>query len=110
MKQIQLALELYYDANTNQYPMGAWAAVTTALAPSYISTVPNDPTNSGSYVYAYQSTDGSGNACATAPCAGYVLHASTETNNTVSGVTGTIGGLMCTTGASAPYNYCVTTD
>ena len=37
IKQLQLALELYYDAN------GSYPAATTALASAYISTVPKDP-------------------------------------------------------------------
>ncbi len=42
VKQLQLALELYYDAN-NVYPV----AITdlTVVTPGYISTVPMDPTN-----------------------------------------------------------------
>src|SRR5579863_4121632 len=37
VKELQLALELYYDAN-NQYPTSL-----QSLAPSYISTLPTDP-------------------------------------------------------------------
>src|SRR3989344_7113892 len=37
IKQLQLALELYYDANST-YP-----ADTADLAPTYISTIPKDP-------------------------------------------------------------------
>src|SRR3989344_6514315 len=46
LKQIQVALELYYSQNTF-YP-----TVTSALAPSFIAVVPKDP-SSGSAAYGY---------------------------------------------------------
>ena len=45
IKQLQLALELYFDANNSAYP-----AALSALAPTYIPTVPNDPLG-GAYNY-----------------------------------------------------------
>ena len=42
IKQIQLALELYFDAN-RAYPDGANAVGLGLLAPTYIPTVPTDP-------------------------------------------------------------------
>lgn len=45
-KQLQLALELYFDANSNAYP-----AALSSLAPTYIPTVPVDPLG-GAYAYA----------------------------------------------------------
>lgn len=45
IKSMQLALELYYDANGNAYP-----ASLSSLAPTFISSVPNDP-QGGSYLY-----------------------------------------------------------
>lgn len=69
LKQIQLALEMYYDAN-NQYPSSVsgwthscnstWDTLQTALSP-YISKLPKDPINTscngpwitGFYTYAY---------------------------------------------------------
>ena len=56
LRQIQLALNLYYDAN-NAYPsVGGWVASTSGgcnwipgLAPTYIPCVPQDPINSGPY-------------------------------------------------------------
>lgn len=45
-KQIQLALELYFDANSGQYP-----ANTGLLAPTYIPVVPTDPTGGTTYAY-----------------------------------------------------------
>ncbi len=49
LKQIQVALELYYDANSH-YPA---ATLSSALAPTYISAVPTDPLDSTAYAYAY---------------------------------------------------------
>ncbi len=45
IKQLQLALELYFDANSTAYP-----AALSSLAPTYIPTVPNDPLG-GAYNY-----------------------------------------------------------
>ena len=53
IKQIQLALELYFDANSSAYPVAAaWSNLGTALAPTYIPTLPNDPLG-GSSTYLY---------------------------------------------------------
>lgn len=71
IKQLQLALELYYDANTaTGYP--------TTLAPlasgGFISVVPNDPLGATAYSYAAL---GSGDVCTS-----YHIGASLETTNT----------------------------
>ena len=50
IKQLQLALELYFDANNSAYP-----AALSSLAPTYIPTVPNDPLG-GAYNFASCST------------------------------------------------------
>lgn len=52
IKQLQLALELYFDGNGNQYPT-ALSALTTPT--SYIPVVPADPLG-GAYAYAYPSS------------------------------------------------------
>lgn len=110
-KQIQLALELYFDAAASPtYPAvasGNWGTLKTALV-SHIS-LPSDPINDGTnYFYDYQSTNGAStpNPCNSAPCVGYVLQAKMETAGFVSGITGLKAGLACTPGAAAPYNYC----
>ena len=52
LRQVQLAMQLYYDANS-QYP-----TTTAALVPTYIATIPKDPV--GQVVYPYdQLTSGS---------------------------------------------------
>ena len=50
LKQIQVALELYNDANS-KYPTDIYAA-TDSLAPTYISQVPKDPQTGNPYAYA----------------------------------------------------------
>jgi len=46
VKQMQLALELFFDSN------GSYPSSTSQLAPSYISVVPTDPVGGGAYLYA----------------------------------------------------------
>lgn len=58
LKQIQLALEMYYDDNAS-YPnrhtystSSGWNSLASDLS-AYISSLPKDPTNSGNYRYYY---------------------------------------------------------
>lgn len=77
IKQIQLALELYFDAK------GEYPEVTSNLAPAYMPAVPNDPVGTG-IAYRYNayitSTIAAVNDCveATAVCIYYHLGASLE--------------------------------
>ena len=50
IKQLQLALEMYYDSN-NGYPSS-----TASLAPDYIPVQPTDPQSGTAYTYAASST------------------------------------------------------
>jgi prepilin-type N-terminal cleavage/methylation domain-containing protein len=79
LKEVQLALELYYDAN-GQYP----AALTTAtlVTPGYISIVPSDPSNQ--VVYAYEPWAASASPSV---CSSYHLGADLEgsTNTALNG-------------------------
>jgi prepilin-type N-terminal cleavage/methylation domain-containing protein len=72
IKQIQLALELYYDAN-GQYPIAL--STSTLVTPGYISALPSDPVNQTPYAY-------SPYAISTSPatCSSYHLGASLEVN------------------------------
>lgn len=109
LKQLQLALELYYDANQS-YPAGTVYA--TALAPlttnGFISSLPEDPTGSGVQVYDYASADSAGAACATAPCASYVIRANIEQGATAVPA-GDVDGNWAGLGATACNDpaYCV---
>ena len=106
IKQLQTALELYYDANSQSYPSGT---ALTPLAGTYIPAVAVDPTNSGSYVYSYQALDSASAACSAASCPSYVLKAALEASSTVLGadIDGTVGGVACADGTAAPFLYCV---
>ncbi len=66
VKQIQLALELYFDSNAN-YPTS-----TAGLVPTYIAANPKDPTTKVIYTY---SALGSGSTCSS-------YHLATKLENT----------------------------
>ncbi|MEK7480642.1 MAG: type II secretion system protein [Patescibacteria group bacterium] len=82
IKQIQIALELYFDAN-GEYPT---AISGTNLAPAYIPVLPADPVGGGAVAYpygAYETTThppALGNDCTTAAetCVSYHIGASLE--------------------------------
>ena len=74
IKQIQLALELYYDAHSN-YPLAAENTTLSSGNDNFISSVPKDPSTSAAYSYAALT---SGDACAS-----YHLGANLETTNSV---------------------------
>ncbi|MFC1733486.1 type II secretion system protein [candidate division KSB1 bacterium] len=90
IKQIQLALELYFDSNAN-YP------ITTSLLVSggYIATNPTDPTTNAIYTYAAL---GSGTTCSSYHL-GTTLENTTHTalNSDIDAAAGTI----CTNGGTA---------
>ncbi|HZS42642.1 MAG TPA: prepilin-type N-terminal cleavage/methylation domain-containing protein [Candidatus Paceibacterota bacterium] len=53
IKQLQLALENYFT-NNQTYPVcNDTSCLPGALAPTYLPSMPTDPTNSGNYVYGY---------------------------------------------------------
>ncbi|MBU2564298.1 prepilin-type N-terminal cleavage/methylation domain-containing protein [Patescibacteria group bacterium] len=59
LRQVALALEMYYDDNAG-YPIvtgctnATWDTMATAIeGGGYMTVVPDDPTDSGSYLYAY---------------------------------------------------------
>lgn len=101
IKQIQLALELYYDAN-NAFPTALSTA--TLVTPGYISVVPTDP-SAGPYSYVPYSTSPSGPTCVS-----YHLGASLETSghtafSTDSDATTTPSGYaVCTGGPASDFS------
>ena len=117
LKQLQLALELYYDANQS-YPAVASGGVTGAnfatglnalVTSNFISTIPLDPTNSGVQVYSYASGDSAGAACTAAPCASYVIAGNIEQGAAAvpaGDVDGAWAGLTGTNPCNDPV-YCV---
>ncbi|MBI4087784.1 prepilin-type N-terminal cleavage/methylation domain-containing protein [Candidatus Kaiserbacteria bacterium] len=70
VKQLQLALELYYDSNS-AYP--ATLSTAALVTPGYISVIPTDPTNQAAYSYAGLSTSVGGT------CSSYHIGGSLET-------------------------------
>jgi type II secretion system protein G len=124
VKEIQLALELYYDANSTYPPVTVTLSATPSaqnipsaqLVPTYISTLPQDPSQPTSgaspYYYQYESlaTDGA-TACTSGTCPNYVVIAHLEAsanNSTWAGSSGTLA-TVCPTGGgtTSPYPYCV---
>jgi prepilin-type N-terminal cleavage/methylation domain-containing protein len=114
IKQIQLALSLYYEANTD-YPAGTTQTTSFAtilgstIAPSFISVLPNDPTSGKSYGYVAQpgGCDNNGTICS-----GYVLAAQLETNNPALDTSYKTAQTITVNGAAADcsttqYLYCV---
>lgn len=67
IKQLQLALELYYDAN-GHYPVALSSS--TLVTPGYIAAIPTDPSDGNSYSYA---------AVGASACTSYHLGATLET-------------------------------
>lgn len=90
IKQLQLALEMYYDSN-NGYPTS-----TAALAPDYIPVQPSDPQTGSAYTYTASSTSN------------YVLRATLESDHNAldTDIDGTVFSVDCTD-SSSPYYYCV---
>ena len=111
MKQLQLALELYYDANSSSYPLLAFGNVSglTALTTAgFISSVPADPTNSGTSIYSYGSTDGNTTAVTSGTASGYVIKALLEASNQgyATAITAP-AAFTCAPTTVAPFTYCV---
>ncbi len=68
IKQLQLALELYFDANSASYPAGT--DLTPLQTQGFIPVLPKDPSNSA-LNYNYQGVTSAGVACTAAPCTSY---------------------------------------
>jgi len=102
IKQIQTALELYFDgANPVEYP-DALSALTSG---GYMTSIPTDPSTNAAY--SYDNLTGSNGACSVSSgsCVNYVLGATLE-NTSHSALSqdkdGTIGSVSC-----ADPVYCV---
>lgn len=114
IKQIQLALELYFDSNRS-YP-----TATDALKPTYMPTIPTDPAGSAAYPYTSITSLSTLTACAAEPCLFYHLSANIEedTNPSLKSdadrlsiapfTTGTTEGPSCGTVGSPDKCYDVT--
>ncbi|OGG73217.1 hypothetical protein A3A38_02385 [Candidatus Kaiserbacteria bacterium RIFCSPLOWO2_01_FULL_53_17] len=101
VKQLQLALELYFDANQS-YPFAsvafpAVASSSVLVSSGYISALPQDPSTLSNYSYAALQTDNS-TACTSGTCPGYVIGTSIEGGASAipqGDLDGTIGGIDC---------------
>lgn len=108
LKQIQLALEMYYDSNSSEYPDAL-----SSLAPTYISTVPADPNSTGSCsnTYCYDNLTSAGAACSVSGgvCTNYILGAHIEGTVPAGDIDGTVGSVNCADGSegAAQNEYCV---
>lgn len=102
VKQIQLALELYYDAN-GAYPATIGTASSSVLVTNgYIAAVPTDPTNNVVYRYAPYAVTGS-----LGICSGYHLGSSLETTGhaSLTNDADASGGTACTaSGATLEFS------
>ena len=76
LRAVKNALETYYN-DINSYPVAAsYNALSSTLVNSYLPSLPQDPTNSGTYVYSYTPlTSAGGKVCKKQPCAAYALTA-----------------------------------
>lgn len=93
VKQLQLALELYYD-QYNQFPTAL--STSSLVANNFISSIPLDP--SSGLAYAYAGLQGSASAAAT--CGSYHLGAKLENSSNTALSTDTDGMVGGTFGAS----------
>jgi prepilin-type N-terminal cleavage/methylation domain-containing protein len=104
IKQLQLALALYFDSNS-QYP-----DVLADLAPTYIAAIPTDPVGNAAYFYAGLDTNG-----VAATCESYHIGAILEeaANPALDGDPDLAGGTICT-GSNAQFDgesvACTTTN
>ena len=92
LKQIQLALEMYADANSSTYPDAL-----ASLVPTYMPSTPLDPLNTGSYVYSYAGVQVSGS------CTSYHVRAVLEesTNPALNSDADAAAGTACGSGTDA---------
>lgn len=94
LKQLQLALEMSYDANGSEYPDAL-----SSLATTYIQTVPTDPQTAGAYSYDNLTSADAGCVVASGVCASYVLGATLEDTANAAlnqDIDGTVGSITCT--------------
>ena len=108
IKQLQLALELYYDAH-GYYPPVA-DATNLAGSNGYIASIPTDPTSNAAYSYTPYALSGSASTCS-----GYHLGATLE-NSSNTALTGDADisaaptGYVICTAAGAPASDFSGTD
>jgi prepilin-type N-terminal cleavage/methylation domain-containing protein len=93
IKQLQLALELYYDNNSSEYPDAL-----SSLASTYISVVPQDP-QGGAYLYDNLTSANAACSVSGQVCSSYVMGATIEDAENPAldqDIDGTLGSVTCT--------------
>ncbi len=101
VKQLQLALELNYDA-AQTYPL----ATSTLVSSGFISTIPNDPQGTG---YGYNALTSASADCTTTPCPKYLIWANMEGTKPAGAPTVDLsgaGGVNCSLTAAGTNWYC----
>ncbi len=102
IKQVQLALQLYYDANS------AYPAALSSLAPTYIATIPRDPVDPTNNPYPYdQLTTGSSYHIGAnlEDSANAALQSDLDTAADTGTVDSGLDAAGCTTGVTTRYCY-----
>jgi prepilin-type N-terminal cleavage/methylation domain-containing protein len=109
VKQMQLALELYYDNNSSEYPDDIYAAAPAGLSPTYISVVPKDPQTNTNYPYKALLANGTTACPAATQCPSYVLAAHIEGIVPAGDIDGVISTVTCTDSGEgqATNEFCV---
>lgn len=95
LRELQLALEMYYDSN-RAFPTDIYSG-TVGLAPAYVQKMPIDPLG-GNYTYAGLTVSGA----AASNCASYHLGARLEDplNTALLNDSDSSGGTICTSGGT----------
>ena len=93
IKQLQLALALYFDSNA------AYPNTLATLAPQYIAAIPTDPVGGGAYLYAPLGTG------AASVCSSYHIGATIEelTNQALRGDIDAAAAATCGSGLQADF-------
>ncbi len=76
VRELQLGVELYFDANNGSYPKKL-----SELVPTYISQIPTPPQPSTAPTYFYVPLSAAGGLCTTGICSSYHLGAALEDPN-----------------------------
>lgn len=112
VRELQKALELYFDTNQTYPPQAAGvitiSTVTAFTTSGLMSTIPIAPT--GAALYEYEALNDTGAECNTAPCVGFGVYAQLERydnialNKDADQVTTLINGtsVACTATAATP--------
>ncbi len=104
IKQVQLALQLFYDANSS-YPTTTLAV----LAPAYIATIPRDPVGQTAYFYDPIASGGSASsyhlAATLEDTANQALQSDLDSSTDTGSIDTGADGTGCVTSVTTRYCY-----